>query len=321
MSHNRTGRRAALTAMAAALLFAGSAAFAAAPMVKTQGPGFYRMMVGEIEVTVVSDGTVDLPMNQLLQSSQKKINAALHDHFLTSPVETSVNAFLINTGTKLVMIDAGAGLLFGPTLGKLQASIVAAGYQPDQIDEIYLTHMHPDHLGGLINIDKLAFPNAVVRADSHDADYWLSPLELARAPLDQKPNFLAAMGMLGPYAAINRFYPFTGETELVPGVRSTSSYGHTPGHTTYVVESRGEKLVLIGDLIHAGFMQFDDPSVTIMFDSDRRAAAASRKAGFADAARHEVLIGGAHLAFPGLGHLRSSGKGYQFVPLNYTIPR
>lgn len=308
-------------ALLTALAVASGIASAAAPMVKTQAPGFYRTMVGDFEVTVVNDGTVDLPMDKLLQAPKPKIDHALSHHFLTAPVETSVNAFLVNTGSKLVLIDAGAGNLFGPTLGKLVNSIKAAGYQPEQVDEIYITHMHPDHIGGLNTGDKPAFPNAVVRADKNDADYWLSKTQMASAPADKKGFFQGAQGALGPYASADRLQPFNGNTELVPGVRATSSYGHTPGHTSYVVESRGQKLVLIGDLMHAKFMQFDDPSVTIGFDSDSKAALAARKAAFASAAKEGALIGAAHLPFPGLGHLRSSGKGYEFIPVNYTVPR
>lgn len=309
------------TALFAALALAGNAALAAAPMVKTQAPGFYRTMVGDFEVTVVSDGTVDLPMDKLLQGPKAKIDSALSRHFLTAPVETSVNAFLINTGSKLVLVDAGAGNLFGPTLGKLLASIKAAGYQPEQVDEIFITHMHPDHVGGLNTGEQPAFPNAVVRADQHDADYWLSKTQMASAPADKQGYFQGAQGAFGPYAAAGKLQPFNGGTQLMPGVRATSSYGHTPGHTSYVVESRGQKLVLLGDLMHAKFIQFDDPSVTIAFDSDSKAALAARKAAFAEAARGGYLIGAAHLPFPGLGHLRSSGKGYEFVPVNYSVPR
>ncbi|WUR15543.1 MBL fold metallo-hydrolase [[Empedobacter] haloabium] len=311
----------AQAALLAALALSSAIASAAAPMVKTQAPGFYRTMVGDFEVTVVNDGTVDLPMDKLLQAPKPKIDQALSHHYLTAPVETSVNAFLVNTGSKLVLIDAGAGNLFGPTLGKLVNSIKAAGYQPEQIDEIYITHLHPDHIGGLNTGDKPAFPNAVVRADKHDTDYWLSKTQMESAPADKKGYFQGAQGALGPYANANRLQPFNGNTELVPGVRATSSYGHTPGHTTYVVESRGQKLVLIGDLMHAKFIQFDDPSVTIGFDSDSKAALAARKAAFAHAAKEGALIGAAHLPFPGLGHLRGSGKGYEFIPVNYTVPR
>ena len=309
------------TALFAALALAGNAALAAAPMATTQAPGFYRTMVGDFEVTVVSDGTVDLPMDKLLHAPKAKIDGALSRNFLSAPVETSVNAFLINTGSKLVLVDAGAGNLFGPTLGKLLASIKAAGYQPEQVDEILITHMHPDHVGGLNTGDKPAFPNAVVRADQHDADYWLSKTQMEAAPADKKGYFQGAQGALGLYASAGKLQPFSGGTQLLPGLRATSSYGHTPGHTSYIVESRGQKLVLLGDLMHAKFIQFDDPSVTIAFDSDTKAALASRKAAFAEAAKGGYLIAAAHLPFPGMGHLRSSGKGYEFVPVNYSVPR
>jgi len=115
--------------------------------------------------------------------------------------------------------------------------------------------------------------------------------------------------------------PFEGNTELVPGVRSTTSYGHTPGHTTYVVESKGQKLVLIGDLMHNAAVQFPDPGVTIQFDSDSKAALAQRKAAFAEAAKQGYWMGAAHLPFPGVGHLRSEGKGYKFFPVNYSANR
>lgn len=309
------------SAIAAALLAVTGAASAAAPLAKTPAPGFYRMMVGDIEVTALSDGTVDLPMDKLLHEKPAKLQSALSNHFLKAPVETSVNAYLINTGSKLVLVDAGAGGLFGPTLGKLQASLRAAGYQPEQVDEIYLTHLHPDHVGGLGNADKAAFPNAVVRADRHDADFWLSKAKQDAAPEQAKGFFQGAQASLAAYAGANRFKPFDSDTDLVPGIRATSSYGHTPGHTSYVIESRGEKLVLIGDLMHAHFIQFDDPSVTIDFDSDTKAALAARKAAFANAAKGGYLIGAAHLPFPGLGHLRGNGKAYRFVPVNYSVPR
>lgn len=309
------------TLTAAALFATAGAVFAAAPMVNMQAPGFYRTTLGDFEVTVLSDGTVDLPMDKLLHEKPAKVQGALAKNFLKAPVETSVNAFLVNTGSKLVLVDAGAGSLFGPTLGKLVANLRAAGYQPEQVDEIYITHLHPDHVGGLGGTDNAAFPNAVVRADQHDADFWLSKAKMDAAPEKARGFFQGAQASLAAYAGANRFQPFEGNTELAPGIRATSSYGHTPGHTTYVVESRGQKLVLIGDLMHAQFIQFDDPSVTIEFDSDRKAALASRKAAFADAAKGGYLIGAAHLPFPGLGHLRSSGKGYRFVPVNYSVPK
>jgi len=301
-------------------LIAGTAA-AAAPMVKHQAPGYYRMALGDFEVTVLSDGTVDLPMDKLLQQKADKTVKALDHHFLKTPVETSVNAFLINTGSKLVLVDSGAGALFGPTLGKLVDSLKASGYQPEQVDEIYISHLHGDHVGGLGPLDKPAFPNAVVRMDKRDADFFLSKVNLEKAGPNGKGNFQGPMNAVNAYASAGKLQPFEGETELVPGVRSSSSYGHTPGHTTYVVESKGQKLVLIGDLMHNAAVQFPDPSVTIQFDSDQKAALAQRKKAFAEAAKQGYWMGASHLPFPAIGHLRSEGKGFKFFPVNYTVPR
>jgi glyoxylase-like metal-dependent hydrolase (beta-lactamase superfamily II) len=314
-------RAAALVAGLAFASMAPVAAEAAAPMAKTSAPGYFRMMLGDFEITALSDGTVDLPVEQLLKHDPAKVQKALAKSFLKTPLETSVNAYLVNTGSKLVLIDAGAGALFGPTLGKLAANLKASGYQPEQVDEIYVTHMHPDHVGGLSAGSALVFPNAKVRADKRDSDFWLSQVNLDKAPEASKGFFQGAMASLNPYVAANKYDAFSSSMELVPGVRAVSTYGHTAGHTSYVVESQGHKLVLVGDLIHVGAVQFDDPTVTIAFDGDARAAMLARARVFAQAAKDHAIIGASHIQFPGLGHLRSVGKGYQWVPVNYTQMR
>jgi glyoxylase-like metal-dependent hydrolase (beta-lactamase superfamily II) len=309
-----------LSAIAAAAALA-SAAHAAAPMVKTPAPGFFRLMVGDIEVTPVNDGTVDLPMDQLLHQKPELTKTTLEKNFLKVPLETSDNGFLINTGSKLVLVDTGAGALFGPTLGKLVQNLKAAGYQPEQVDEIYITHMHGDHVGGLVRDGQRTFPNAVVRAGKADADFWLSKANMDKAPADKKGFFQGAMASINPYVQAGKFKAIEGNGELVPGVSAMAEHGHTPGHTIYMVESRGQKLALIGDLIHVAAVQMDNPQVTIGFDSDEKLAYAARKKVFDEAAKNGWLVGGAHLQFPGLGHLQTQGKGYRWVPVNYTQMR
>ena len=304
--------------LTAAALFT-PVAVASAPMVKTQAPGYYRMMLGDFEITALSDGTVALPVNKLLtNTTAAKVDRALSKIALTSPLDTSVNAYLINTGDKLILIDTGAAGLFGPTLGKLAAALTTAGYQPEQVDEIYITHMHPDHVGGLMAGDKLAFPNAVVRAEKRDADFWLSQANLDKASTESKGFFQGAMASLNPYVKAGKFKSFDGSTELVPGVRSVFAPGHTAGHSTYIVESKGRKLVLWGDLVHVAAVQFDHPEVTIAFDSDAKSAARQRLQAYADAIKGGYLIGAAHLPFPGIGHIRRKGKAYRFIPINYS---
>ena len=312
-------QRAAIVAIAGA--FAATAAQAAAPMAKFQAPGFYRTTLGDFEVTVLNDGTLDLPVNKLLKQPPAKTDAALAKVFEKSPIQTSVNGFLINTGSKLVLIDAGAASLFGPTLGQLVGNLKASGYKPEQVDEIYITHMHSDHVGGLASNEQRVFPNAIVRAGKLDADYYLSQANLDKAPPEGKDDFQGAMLSINPYVKAGKFQPIVANTELVPGIKSYFNGGHTVGHITYVIESKGQKLVLLGDLLHVQGVQFDDPGVGIQFDTDSTVAIAERKEAFAAAAKGGYLIGAAHLSFPGLGHVRAHGKSYQYVPVNYTQPR
>src|SRR5579859_7289760 len=195
--------------LAVALLLSASAE-AGAPQRKTQAPGYYRLMLGEFEVTALSDGTFQMDAGEL--------DAALARSFLKDPVETSVNGFLINTGSKLVLVDTGSGTLFGPSLGKLPSNLEASGYRPEQVDEIYITHMHGDHVGGLSADGKRVFPNAIVRAAQQEADFWLSKAHMDAAPQDRKDGFESAMNMLNPYVSAGKFKPFSGDTELAPGI-------------------------------------------------------------------------------------------------------
>jgi len=296
-----------------------AAATAAAPQLKTSPPGVYRMMLGDFEVTALSDGTVELPFLQILQRITKaKAESMLARQFLKDPVQTSVNVFLINTGDKLVLVDTGAGTFFGPTLGRMLTALKAAGYQPEQVDEIYISHMHGDHIGGLLADGKAAFPNAVVRAEKADGEFWLSQAKMEAAPKDDQDTFKGAMAAINPYAATNRFKPYEGDTVLVPGIRAVVTRGHTPGHAMYVIESKGQKLVLWGDLMHQAAVQFLDPSVTVVFDSDQSKAAQQRRQAYQAAAKEGHWVGASHLPFPGIGHLRAEGKGYAYVPANYV---
>ena len=319
-THFRSTALAAALALGAAVatVVAPLPARAAAPQVKTQAPAFYCVMLGDFEVTALGDGTVDLPVDKLLDQPAARTDAELRKRFLGSPVETSVNAYLVNTGSRLVLVDTGAGAFFGPTLGKLVQNLRAAGYAPEQIDDVLITHMHPDHVGGLVADGHAVFPNATVHADQRDVDQWLAADALARAQGDTKTFVQDAQAALAPYEQAGRFKPFEGAGEIVPGISAVPSPGHTEGHTSYRVESRGQRLLVVGDLIHVGAVQFDDPAVTIGFDTDHAAAARSRARVFGEAARDGELVAAAHLSFPGLGHLRAAGKAWRWIPSDWS---
>lgn len=315
--------RSIATLMAPALaamipLAAAAPAAAQTPMAAIQAPGFYRFLLGRFEVTVLSDGTVSVPIDTLLSINPEGVKTLLQKAYRDPSYEMSFNSFLINTGDRLILIDAGSGKVLGPTLGHLVENLRASGYRPEQIDEIYLTHMHEDHLGGLTVDGRPVFPNAVVRAAAPEADFWLSPGAQAKAPPNTRRFFPTAVNALKPYVENGRFKTFATGAALHPGLRSQPTYGHTAGHTVYVVESQGQKLELWGDLVHAAEIQLPDPKVTIQFDSVPQRAAEQRARALTSAARDGFIVGAAHISFPGIGRFTKAGSGYTWSPLPYS---
>jgi glyoxylase-like metal-dependent hydrolase (beta-lactamase superfamily II) len=309
-------RRLAIGAgLSAALL-----AHAGAPQQKTQVPGWYRTMVGDLEVTALYDGYLDLEPAKLLKFAHPgEIQRDLARAFEPGPaVQTSVNGFLVNTGSQLILVDTGAGNLFGPTVGRLVDNLKAAGYQPDQVDVVLLTHLHGDHVGGITSADgKPVFANAQVMASAPEAAFWLDEAQKAKAPKDMQGFFDMAMKSVAPYQASGHWKTFAPNSEVVPGVRAVAT-GHTPGHSSYLFESQGHKLLVTGDMVHVGAVQFPDPDVAVAFDTDNKAAIRSRHAVWPQAAKEGTLLACAHVTFPGLGHLRAEGKGFAWVPLGYS---
>ncbi|WP_431222972.1 MBL fold metallo-hydrolase [Serratia sp. L9] len=287
---------------------------------QTQVPGYYRMMLGNLEVTALYDGYVNLDTKLFKGISEPDMQKLLARMFTDSKtgIQTAVNAFLINTGTHLVLVDAGTAQCFGPTLGAIKNNLRAAGYQPEQVDTILLTHLHPDHACGITDQGKAAFPNATVYAAKADGDYWLNKETALKAPKDAQPMFKMAQDAVEPYAKQGRLKLYSPGEQLLPGLEVIATPGHTPGHTSYLFSSAGQKLLVWGDLVHSHSLQFAKPEVAVEFDSDSKQAIATRQKVFADAAENKLWIGGAHLPFPGLGHVRTEGKGYAWVPVEYA---
>ena len=293
--------------------------FGAAAAVRSQAPGYYRMLLGDFEVTALNDGVVPFPAVRVLTGvTPEEVKSDLGKFYLGDPVDTSFNAFLINTGPRLVLIDTGNGSLRGPVTGHLLDNLRAAGYQPGQIDDVYVTHMHADHIGGLFTDGQRTFPNAIVHAATSEAAYWLSQTNMAAAPHEAQAAFQHAMDAIKPYIAAGKFRNFEGNVTLMPGIRAIATPGHTPGHTVYVVESRGQTLMVWGDLVHIAAVQFENPAATVIADLDPGAAAAQRKSVLQLAATEGSWVAGAHLAFPGIGHLRAADGHYLWIPANYS---
>ncbi|TGN95690.1 MBL fold metallo-hydrolase [Burkholderia sp. USMB20] len=287
-----------------------------------QAPGFYRWRLGEFEITALSDGTLDMPVDQHLCGPKPgEVAAAFEAVFSKLPMEMSVNAFLINAGSKLIIVDAGAGTLYGPTLGHLHENLSAAGYRPEQIDMVLLTHVHGDHFGGLIIDGARKFPNAKVHVAKADLDYFLNTSNESAATGLHRINFSAARTVFSAYRATGQIKPFVGSHEIMPGIRAVPAPGHSPGHTAYLIESKNQKLMLWGDLLHVPQLQLAHPEYSMDSDFDQCEGRTSRTAFFHEAAALGYWIAAAHLPFPGIGHVKFNGSSYTYIPADYTANR
>ncbi|EQB07615.1 MBL fold metallo-hydrolase [Novosphingobium lindaniclasticum] len=297
---------------------------ASAPKMHTgQAPGFYRMHVGRFEVTALLDGTHPFQAGRLaLNAGPTEVEDKLKARFLASPFEGMINAFLVNTGERLILIDTGAGNLYGPAGGGLTAAIRQAGYDPAEVRDIFITHLHEDHAGGLIYDGAVVFPNAVVHVSKRDADFWLNNANQSQVGDLLRPFFAADQNVVRPYIAAGRFETFDGDAPLLPGLTPIAGPGHTPGHTFYLLQDAGQSMLFWGDTVHIEPVQLPDPNVALLYDWKPKLAVATRKAIFERAAREGWWIAGAHISFPGIGHIRkTSATGFSWVPANYTLNR
>lgn len=304
---------------AASTVFIPLHAAASAPLVGTQAPGYYRLMVGDVEVTALSDGTGLFPIADLyLNITPEQARTALANAFQGTPTHLSVNAYLLNFGDRLILLDAGTGDLMGPALGKLTNNIIASGYHPDQIDDVVITHIHSDHVGGLVMNGNKVFANAMVHVPKLDAEYWLSAENRDKAPDDAKPFFDQAVSSTKPYIDSDTLRTYDTDMPAIPGViNSTHRPGHTPGHSALWFESKGEKFVYWGDITHGDVIQFDEPGVAIAFDVDPAQAVITREAAFAEAVSEKYMVAGCHIAFPGIGYVVEDSTMFDWVPVNY----
>jgi glyoxylase-like metal-dependent hydrolase (beta-lactamase superfamily II) len=307
------------------LVLAGSlvpphTARAAAPQHHDQAPGFYRMKVGDLEVTALLDGSAQFDPHWLTAKkvAMDRVEKALAEdpHLL----DTSDTGFLVNTGKQLILIDAGAGTWFGGgSLGRLVDSLRSAGYAPEQVDRVFVTHLHSDHVGGLTTQDgKRVFPNAEVFVSKAESDFWLSPEFAARAPKDVQPFFQSAQGIAAPYIKAGKWHTFGNSDVLVDGMQLVSLHGHTPGHTGYEFSSQGQKILFWGDTIHEQLVQLSHSDITVVFDVDHAAAAATRNRLLPPLAHEGVMIAGPHMPFPGMGRLRKEAHGYVWAPVIFS---
>jgi glyoxylase-like metal-dependent hydrolase (beta-lactamase superfamily II) len=317
------GGTAAATAAAALAPVAGLApALASAPPAGKQAPGFYRAKLGDFEITQFADGARTFPMPDPFVKNKPKAEALAAAEAAYMPkgmVTVPFNPILINTGSKLVLIDAGYGPGVAPQVGLLPAHMAAAGVDPGAVDIVVLSHLHPDHINGIKTADnKLAFPKAEHLVPAQDWAFWMSEENAAKAADNamMKGYFANVKKILGDMADKVKKYEWG--KEAAPGITALDTSGHTPGHSSFAVQSGNAKMLVQSDVTNIPELFLRHPDWHVMFDVDPAKAEATRRKFYDMAAAEKALIAGFHFSFPSQGYVEKDGSSYRLVPIRWN---
>jgi glyoxylase-like metal-dependent hydrolase (beta-lactamase superfamily II) len=325
---DKFSRRALLGAAAAtaAVSAVGTPALAAAPQSGKQAPGFYRYMVGSIEITVVNDGVSRMPITEgfVENASKDDVNAALSAAFLEKDFYAGpYNPIVINNGAKLALVDTGTGeQAFKASKGlngRLLLSLAAAGIDPAAIDAVIISHYHGDHINGLIKADgSLAFPNAEVLVPAAEHKFWMDDGEMSRAKKERVVFGFKNVRRVMAGEVLKRVRTYDWDKEVIAGVTAIGTPGHTPGHTSHVVSSGAKSVYVQADVTHAPFLFARHPEWHFMLDVEPVAAEATRRKVYDMLVAERMLVQGFHYPFPSVGHVEKSGTGYREVLVNWN---
>lgn len=316
MSVSRRSFLAAGATLAAAPLF-GCSTLAPAPTVTTLAPGSARVKLGSFTVTSLPDGHFDRTALDgfVRNASLAQVQAALAEAGLpTDKVTVPFTPFVVDTGRNKVLLDCGNGTFGAPTAGRLLDSMAKAGLKPEDIDTVLISHFHGDHINGLRNKEgSLVFPKAKIFVPAPEWDWWMDDARMAAAPDAAKGNFNAVRRVFGPIAqTVEKFAP---GRELVPGITSMPAFGHTAGHTTFMVNAGGERLLYWADTTNVAALFVRNPDWAVIFDADADAARIVRRRLMEMAVKENLLLAGYHLTLPAIGRLSPRGNGYDFKPV------
>lgn len=282
-----------------------------------QVPGLYRRRIGDAMVTAVNDGYLDVPFEILRGTSLVDMRALMRKAFHEGPPRITVNAFIIQTGGRTILVDTGGGSTTVFSMGLLLENLAAGGFAPADFDTVLLTHIHPDHSSGLLGPSGEAlFSRADVVVHESDIAFWSDPgLRDGHLPA-ATPYLDSAAAMLAAYR--DQLRP-SQQGVVAPGVTLLSLPGHTPGHAGYRLDSAGETLVIWGDTVHVPEIQVPRPEVTNEYDIDEPLAAESRRRIFDLVASEGLLVAGGHLHLPGFAHLVRADGSYQLVAERWSV--
>jgi glyoxylase-like metal-dependent hydrolase (beta-lactamase superfamily II) len=285
-----------------------------------QTPQLYRYKIGDYELTAIGDGVWDRPIDEnfVRNAGIGDVHKAMTEAFMpaTDKLAIPFTTLLVNTGSKLVLIDTGSGGQIASTAGTFGANLAAAGISPKAIDIILISHFHPDHINGIkTKDDERVFPNAEIKVPAAEWAYWMDDGNLSAAPENMKTYFLNARRIFRNIAKdVTHFEP---DTEVAPGIATIAAQGHTPGHTAFSVASANQSMLVLSDTTNHPKLFVRRPEWQPVFDMDGSLAVETRKRLLDRAATDKMLVQGYHFPFPASGHIAKSGRGFELVPAEW----
>jgi glyoxylase-like metal-dependent hydrolase (beta-lactamase superfamily II) len=317
-----------MTAISRRSLLAGSALAAAgtalprsaganAPPAGKQSAGVYRYKVGDFELTALYDGVWNRAIDEKFVRNVPfpEVQKALTDSFLPADkLPIPFTTLVVNTGSKLVLLDTGTGGQLIGTAGTMGANLAAAGIDPKSIDVIVISHFHADHINGIkTKDDAIVFPNAEINVPAPEWAYWMDDGKMSTAAEGLKGNFLNVRRVFGSIAKdVKRYEP---GKEVTPGVSTVAAYGHTPGHCAFAIASGNQSMLVLSDTTNHPWLFVRNPEWQAAFDMDGAMAVDNRKKLLDRAAADKMLVQGYHFPFPASGYIGKTAKGYDFVPV------
>jgi glyoxylase-like metal-dependent hydrolase (beta-lactamase superfamily II) len=309
--------------LAAPYLIAGRSgpARGKAPMQGPAQPSHYRFKLGAFEITTLSDGAVVLdgphPIFGNNQSAAKVQKYAEANLLPRTKHQISFTPVIVNTGATVVLFDSGNGgngFVPRPAAGRLAEAIRAAGFDAGQIDVVAVTHCHPDHIGGLMEGGKPAFPNARLAIGEAEFAFWSAPERLSG-----ETEGMAKLTQSNIVPLKDKMTLLKPDGEVAPGIRAVGAFGHTPGHTAYHIESEGKRLLLWGDICNHPVFSLQKPDWHVSFDMDKQKAVETRRKLFDMVATDRIPFTGYHFPFPAVGFVEKKAAGYRYVPATYQL--